>query len=75
MLTLRNIRGKKANKIRWDALKLLDWEKDAKEIEFIAQVSNPLFFSKRTPDAVVEKAREEIESEWQLKQYAEKVSK
>lgn len=74
MLTLRNIRGKKANKIRWDVLKLLDWEKDTKEIEFIAQVSNPTLFSCRTPEAVVEEVRKEIELEKRFKQYDEKVS-
>jgi len=74
MLTLRNIRGKKANKIRWDALKLLDWEKDTKEIEQIAQVSNPTFFSCRTPEAVVEEVRKTIELEKRFKQYVEKVS-
>lgn len=63
MLTLRNIRGKKANKIRWDALKLLDWEKDAEEIKRIAQASNPTFFSCRTPEAVVEEVRNKIELE------------
>ncbi len=63
MLALREIRGKKANKVRWDALKLLDWEKDAAVIQRIMEVTNPLFFSRRTPEEVVAEIREKIKWE------------
>lgn len=59
-LVLRKIKGNKANKIRWDALRMLDWEKDYPVIEKIFSATNPLFFSKRTPEQVVEEAREKV---------------
>ncbi len=63
MLALRDIRGKKANKVRWEALKLLDWEKDAKVIKEIMQASNPTFFSSRTPEECVKYMRDKIKLE------------
>lgn len=60
MLALREIRGKKANQVRWETLKLLDWEKDAAVIQKVMEVTNPLFFSSRTPEDCVAYVREQI---------------
>ena len=63
MMILKDLAGKKANAVRWEALKLLDWEKDAEIIERISMVANPRFFSSRTPEDVVDYARKAIEEE------------
>lgn len=59
-MILRELRGKKANKNRWEALKMLDWEKDYDVIEKIFSVTNPIFFSKRTPKQIISEIKEEI---------------
>ncbi len=66
MLAFKDIRGKKANIVRWEALKLLDWEKDAKVIKEIMEAPNPLFFSRRTPEECVKYMRDKIKLEENL---------
>lgn len=68
MLTLVDIRGKQANKIRWETLKLLDWEKDIEVIEHIFLIKNPLFFSSRTPKQVISEVKETIRFKSFIKQ-------
>ena len=60
-MLLKEIRGRKANINRWEALKQLDWVKDAEVIEWISKVTNPRFFSSRTPEDIVDYAKEAIE--------------
>ena len=60
-MRLMEIRGKKANEIRWNALKLLDWEKDHDVIGSIMSITNPRFFSSRTPEECINQIRKDIE--------------
>lgn len=60
MMYLTEIRGKQANKIRWETLKLLDWEKDIEIIEHIFKIKNPLFFSSRTPEQIISEVKETL---------------
>lgn len=62
-MNLVNIRGQKANKNRWDALKTLDWDGDKKVIERIFSVTNPLFFSSRTVEEIISSIHEELKYE------------
>lgn len=59
-MILRELRGEKANKNRWEALKMLDWEKDYDVIEKIFSVTNPIFFSKRIPEQIISEIKKEI---------------
>lgn len=63
------IRGKKANKNRWNALKALDWEKDFRVIEEIFGITNPLFFSSRTTDEIIACVKEKLEYEEKMREY------
>ncbi len=67
-LQLQELRGKKANRNRWEALKMLDWEKDFLIIQRIFSVKNPRFFSSRTPEEVISSIKEDIEFENRMKQ-------
>ena len=71
-MVLQKLRGKKANINRWEALKMLDWEKDIEIIERIFGVQNPIFFSKRTPEQAIEAIKEKIEFERHMKEIEEK---
>lgn len=66
-LQLQELRGKKANHNRWEALKTLDWEKDFLIIQKIFSVKNPQFFSSRTPEEVLSSIKEDIEFENRIK--------
>lgn len=59
-MIMREIRGKKANENRWNALKLCDWAKDQRVIERIFNTTNPLFFSNRTPQEIIDAIKQEI---------------
>lgn len=60
-MTLKEIRGKKANTQRWEALKMLDWGEDQEIIKAIFEITNPLFFSSRTPKEIIQKVREDTD--------------
>lgn len=59
-MTLKELRGKKANTQRWEALKMLNWDKDQEIIKAIFEITNPLFFSNRTPNEIIETVRKDI---------------
>ena len=50
---------------------MLDWEKDAEAIEKIFSTTNPLFFSKRTPQQAVDEIRQSIEFDKKMKEMKE----
>ena len=68
-MNLIEIRGKKANKNRWNALKTLDWEKDFQIIEKIFCIKNPLFFSSRTTEEIIAWVKEQLEIERIIRNY------
>lgn len=60
-MTLKEIRGKKANAQRWEALKMLDWDKDQEIIKAIFEITNPLFFSSRTTNEIIETVQKNVD--------------
>lgn len=47
---------------------MLDWEKDFLIIQQIFSVTNPLFFSSRTPEEIISSVKDDIEFESLMKQ-------
>lgn len=66
-MKLFDIRSKKANKNRWEALKTLDWERDFEIIEEIFKITNPLFFSSRTTDEIITHIKDDLDFKRKMK--------